>query len=132
MNQIYATDISTFIINDDCVEITLNADTTFEITKVKKHFKDIFSVIKDPLPKSIIDFSSINFVFIPRETMEYMANNEYTSNRSHLAIVINGLDQKIIGNFYLKVLKPERITRIFNTKQEAIKWLDTINEEITA
>ena len=92
MNQIYATDISTFIINDDCVEITLNADTTFEITKVKKHFKDIFSVIKDPLPKSIIDFSSIHFVFIPRETMEYMAYNEYTSNRINLAIVINGLD----------------------------------------
>jgi hypothetical protein len=64
--------------------------------------------------------------------MEYMANNEYTNNNTSLAIIINGLPQKLIGNFYLNVMKPKRKTKIFSSKKEATAWLKTINENTTA
>lgn len=131
MEEVYKTIISTFIINNDCVEITINEDATFDLPIVVKHFEEVFAVIKKPFQKSIIDFSKINFLIIPKESMEFMANNKYTCNNSSLAIIISGLPQKLIGNFYLKMMKPKRKTKLFIHKQGALEWLSTINEKTT-
>jgi hypothetical protein len=132
MKEVYRTVISTFIINNNCVEITINADATFDLPIVVQHFEEIYAVIKKPYQKSIVDFSKISFIFIPKESMEYMANNKYTCDNSLLAIIINGLPQKLIGDFYLKMMKPKRKTKFFMFKQDAIEWLNTINEKATA
>lgn len=39
------------------------------------------------------------------------------------AFLINSAAMKLIANFYLKINKPERPTRMFNSKKEAIAWL---------
>jgi hypothetical protein len=39
------------------------------------------------------------------------------------AYVIHSFSQKIVGNFYLKVNKPKRPTKIFTNEDEAIEWL---------
>ena len=39
------------------------------------------------------------------------------------AFVINSLPQKLIANFYMKVVKPVTPTRFFTTREEAEKWL---------
>lgn len=132
MQKIYTTGISTFIINNNCVEITLNEDATFDLPTLIKHFEEVYAVIGVPYPKSIIDFSKISFANIPKESMEYMSNNKYTNNNSSLAIIIAGLAQKIIGNFYLNIIKPKRNTKIFTSKKDAFVWLNTINENTTA
>lgn len=132
MPEIYTTIISTFIINNNCVEISLNEDASFDLSSVKKHFEEVYAIIKTPYSKTLIDFSNVSFLSVPKESMQYMASNEYTNNDSSLAIIINGLPQKLIGNFYLKVMNPKRKTRIFTSKKEAITWLNTINENTTA
>lgn len=131
MSEIYKTIISTFTIKDNCVDITLNADTTFNLSDVIQHFEEVYAVIKKPYSKSLIDFSGISFASIPKESMEYMANNKYTDNNSFLAIIITGLPQKLLGNFYLKVMKPKRVTKIFTSKKDAWEWLNTIHENKT-
>ena len=131
MKEVYRTVISTFIIHNNCVEISINADATFDLPIVEQHFEEVYTVIKNPYQKSIIDFSKISFLLIPKESMEYMASNKFTCNKSSLAIIINGLPQKLIGNFYLKMMKPKRKTKFFMLKQDALKWLNTINEEAT-
>ena len=40
MQKNYTTIISTFIINNNCVEISLNEDASFDLSSVKKHFGD--------------------------------------------------------------------------------------------
>ncbi|HLP14345.1 MAG TPA: hypothetical protein VK177_20620 [Flavobacteriales bacterium] len=44
------------------------------------------------------------------------------------AIVINGLDQKILADFYLKFNQPKKPTKLFDNVKEAIAWLITIEE----
>jgi hypothetical protein len=39
------------------------------------------------------------------------------------AYVINSFPQKIVGNFYLKVNKPKRPTKIFTNEEDAVEWL---------
>ena len=60
MQKIYTTIISTFIINNNCVEITINEDASFDLLNVKKHFEEVYAIIKTPSSKSIIDFSKIS------------------------------------------------------------------------
>lgn len=39
------------------------------------------------------------------------------------AFVIESMAQKILANFYIRIFKPERPTKFFNTKNEAVAWL---------
>ena len=39
------------------------------------------------------------------------------------AYVISSLNQKILANFYLKMIKPNRPTKFFSDVEEAKKWL---------
>lgn len=41
------------------------------------------------------------------------------------AFVIHSMAQKILANFYVKINKPDRPTKFFNNKDEAIQWLKT-------
>jgi hypothetical protein len=39
------------------------------------------------------------------------------------AFVIASIAQKILANFYIKIFVPERPTKFFNNKDEALRWL---------
>jgi len=45
------------------------------------------------------------------------------------AFVISSMSQKIFANFYLKIFTPERPTKFFNDKEDAINWLKQFNEK---
>lgn len=44
------------------------------------------------------------------------------------ALVVKNLAQRLIANFYLKINKPKKPSRIFNSEEEAVKWLFSIKE----
>ncbi len=48
------------------------------------------------------------------------------------AFVINSLPQKLIANFYIRVVKPVTPTRFFTKPEDAEKWLAEIETEVLA
>ena len=67
-------------------------------------------------------FTANKFVIIEKDVMEFMrdvANNYGKAD----AFVIDSLPQKIVGNFYLKFVKPQVPTKLFRTEEKAIEWL---------
>ncbi|MEO6902033.1 MAG: hypothetical protein ABI315_02640 [Bacteroidia bacterium] len=54
---------------------------------------------------------------------EYWAKKESNPYSKADAFMINSDILRLVGNFYLKVNKPERPTKMFTDEQEAIKWL---------
>ena len=48
--------------------------------------------------------------------------NRYTS---HAAVVCDQLAHRIMGNFVIKVQKPFRPTRMFNSVDKAVEWLES-------
>lgn len=67
-------------------------------------------------------FTANKFVIIEKDVMEFMrdvANNYGKAD----AFVIDALPQKIVGNFYLKFVKPQVPTKLFRTEEKAIEWL---------
>ncbi|MBL7902705.1 MAG: hypothetical protein JNK73_11975 [Bacteroidia bacterium] len=58
-----------------------------------------------------------------REAREYVASKEYVGITIAKALLISGLGQRIIGNFYMKVNKPNIKTKLFSDRDKAIEWL---------
>ncbi|MBL7921848.1 MAG: hypothetical protein JNJ40_16150 [Bacteroidia bacterium] len=59
-----------------------------------------------------------------KETREFIAGDETSKVVAADALIIKGLALKIIGNGYLQINKPKRPTRIFNSVESGLKWLE--------
>ena len=57
------------------------------------------------------------------DVMKYLAKNDNMPYSKVSAYITNSISQKLLGNFYLKINKPERPTRFFSNKKDAIDWL---------
>jgi hypothetical protein len=61
-----------------------------------------------------------------KEAREYTASSEVSEILKADALVIKGLALRIIGNGYLRINKPNRPTRLFNSEVDAVTWLKTM------
>lgn len=72
-----------------------------------------------------------NLIFIDQfinpdaECREYAASEDSLRYTTADAFIIKSTPLKIIANFYIKVNKPVRPTRIFVSESEALNWLYT-------
>ncbi len=57
------------------------------------------------------------------ETLKYISINENMPFSKCSAFIVSSVSQKLLGNFYLKIYKPQRPTRFFNERNDAILWL---------
>ena len=58
-----------------------------------------------------------------KENREYIASDAVSAIVKADALVIKGLALRIIGNGYLRINKPNRPTRLFNSATDALAWL---------
>jgi hypothetical protein len=61
--------------------------------------------------------SDVNF-------LKHLSKNGNDSYSSADAFVIQSIAQKLIANFYIKMVRPERPTKFFTSSDEALKWLN--------
>ncbi len=57
------------------------------------------------------------------ELLNAISKNSLNPYSKADAFVIHSLPQKILANFYLKISKPERPTKFFSNKENALEWL---------
>lgn len=58
-----------------------------------------------------------------RETREFIASKKFAGITIAKALLISGLGQRIIGNFYMQINKPYIRTKLFTEREKAIAWL---------
>lgn len=61
--------------------------------------------------------------FFSKEARDYVASSAVNSVVRAEALVIKSMALRIMGNFYLKVNKPARDSRLFNNRALALEWL---------
>lgn len=61
--------------------------------------------------------------FFSKEARQYIASKEINTIVQAEALVISSMALRIMGNFYLKVNKPARESRLFNDRAIALEWL---------
>ncbi len=55
--------------------------------------------------------------------MNHLSKNENVPYSAADAFVINSVPQRIIANFYIMIVRPQRPTKFFNTKEDGLNWL---------
>ena len=109
-------------------EIDINNNVDFNVEDLKllvEAQKEKFGLM---LPVLVLckEYTNTNY-----ELMSYISKNKNNPYSTADAFVIYSLSQKILGNFYLRINKPERPTQFFNSKEDALKWLKQYMETST-
>ena len=61
--------------------------------------------------------------FTCKEVREFYARPELANSITSMAILIDSLSGRILGNFFMKINKPPYPAKVFNSEQDAINWL---------
>jgi hypothetical protein len=110
------------------LEIIMLENIELTILNVKQTFEKTKSLTSGKKVKVLLDLRGLQFSYIPSEVMDYMAKSAFNKYQEAVAILIEGLGQKLLGNFYMKIVKPDVQTKVFTCNNEALKWLKSINE----
>lgn len=54
---------------------------------------------------------------------EYLSEKSAAPNKIAEAFVVKNLNQRILGNFYLRVGRPACPTEVFTSEEDAVKWV---------
>lgn len=101
-------------------KVSVNESEEFTVSDLKKlvNAQDELGGAKLPVLVLCAEHASTNSELLT--TISKNKNNPYSKAD---AFVIKSMAQKILANFYIKINKPERPTKFFNNKDEAINWL---------
>lgn len=108
---------------DKIVQIEINPEAEISVDEIIEGTNYVLEKLKSV--KWPVLLIANEFSLPSKESREYLAKNESLPYSLADAYVINSFPQKLAGNFYLKVNKPARPTKMFTTIDEALKWLKT-------
>lgn len=99
------------------------------------NYKDVFLTLQDsqfvfqesrkqsPWEKSPIYLTSASFTNQDKASREYNGSEEVTKHCSAIAMLSTSLAQRIMANFFIRIIKPKVPTRFFGSENEALEWL---------
>jgi len=114
--------VSVSLTNNNMYYIHIESDVEVTVDVVKQilhSMKNLQSEKKLPVIIAVDNFSLPS-----KETREFLAPKEASPFASAEAYVIKSTAQKLVGNFYLNVNKPERPTKMFTDVYKAMDWLE--------
>jgi hypothetical protein len=109
-------------IADNMVQINFDQGFEGEIEDVKMIVQRIGNYCVQHQPVLLLVVYSEDNIF-SKEARQYIASKEVNTIVKAEALVINSMALRIMGNFYLKVNKPARESRLFNDRDIAFEWL---------
>ena len=100
-------------INYKEVYLTLQ-DSKYVFQESRKH---------SPWERSPIYLTSASFTNQDKASREYNGSEEVTKHCSAIGMLSTSLSQRIMANFFIRIIKPKVPTRFFATEQESMEWL---------
>jgi hypothetical protein len=100
-------------------------DTVVELEDLQK----VIEYVSALGPKKFLNlFEFDRYSATDDKVRKWASDPEGNSRTIADAIVIKGLDQKILADAYVKTNRPVKPTQLFNDIDEAVKWLLTMSE----
>lgn len=65
---------------------------------------------------------------ITREARMHLANRVLPTNTPAMAVIVDSPLSRMWMNFFIGVSKPNTTTRIFTSREEALKWLKAVSD----
>lgn len=119
--KIVFTNFSIRVVEPGYYEIFVNENVEFTADDFKKLLESQKTLGGLQLPVLVYCSTNVTTDVEMLKALSKNANNPYTKAD---AFVITSMATRILGNFYLKINKPERPTKLFNDKTDALQWLN--------
>ena len=110
-------------IDNDILCLIIKKDAELDVELVKEGLDLRVKLQKGKPMLCMVDSSEMNHM--SREARAYIGKFEKENNLNlALGIVAKSLSTRLIANFFIKFNKPHAPTKVFNTREEAIFWLN--------
>jgi hypothetical protein len=116
-------EICTIEIINEIAYIEFNKAIKIEL----EHAIEMVSIRKkatNNVPRLVIMDGS-NIINVSKEARDYLSSEEATEGIIAGAFIVDSPLTKILGNFFLKISKPNKPSKLFTNREEAIEWLWT-------
>ena len=106
--------------HEDLYEIDVFANSEFGFCELRELIEVQKEMGGQRLPVLILcgEYTTSDVSFL-----KHLSKNGNDPYSSADAFVIQSIAQKLLANFYIKMVRPERPTKFFTSKDEARKWL---------
>ncbi len=108
--------------------LELKPNVDFTLSNVIKEHQAINEIKKDANVRLLVNIKKVQYEHFPKESLQYFSDNQYSKYQIKKGILIKGLGQKMLGNFYLKFFKPNVNTRMFSEIETALDWFEIIEK----
>ncbi len=112
------------LIADKILHIKLDSDALVTLEDMHGYMECIREEFGGEAFANLVEFGSLTNV--TKEAREYAAQPESNELTIADAFILKSLSQRILGNFYLKMDKPVKPTKLFGDIESAREWLDHI------
>jgi|SRR5690554_544177 len=99
-----------------------NFDEEIDLKKAQEHTKLICDLRNNKPCYIILNFLNVNVVFSNQARDHFATDPSYSQIRLSQAMIIEGLAQKIVANFYRSFHKPNCPVEFFSNEKDAIIW----------
>ena len=97
-------------------------DDEMDIEAAKEHTNAICDLRNNKPCHIILNFLNVNVVFSNQARDHFASDPKYSAIRLSQAMVIEGLAQKIVANFYRSFHKPNCPVEFFSNENDAVEW----------
>ena len=112
--------------SDGIVHVHFNEDTTFDL-ELQNRMRVIYEKLLNGRKAKFI-FSADDGFTLTKEVRDH-AHLRTDSPVLCYALIVNNLAYKIIADFYTRVTKPKGTYKMVGSVVEAVRWLNSVNEE---
>ena len=123
MEEIAVGDYYLMKITDGIMHITVRPDVFVELHMVQEVVAFQREVQQGKANLVILDVSKA--AGVSKEANEYASGKEVEGLQIAMAILISSLPIRLLANFFIKFNKPPAPTKLFNSTESAIAWLNT-------
>lgn len=126
LNKAKGRNFTAYYCEEEIVVIETGTSSEIEVEDIKEMLSLIGKMVEKGKTKNLIipgKYSELN-----TESQKFMKTKEANVNEPKAeAIVIHSLAQRIVGNFYLKIISQQRPSKLFTSVDKAIDWLKKVN-----
>jgi hypothetical protein len=114
-----------FLLENDIIEIEWDLDL-MEVQK--NHLVQLRDAIKElgHGKKMRVYISTNDLMNITPDARKYAVSHEGAQFTFANAVLVNNVAKKILFNFFVNIGKPKPPTKGFNSRQEALEWLNNL------
>lgn len=110
------------------IRIEMNSDAKIGLEETREMNKAVGVLSKGK--ESLILMLADELASFNKAAMEFSASEEGLRYSIAEAMVVKSLTQRITANLYLKIVRPKKPSKIFNSEKEAVKWLYSLQEQV--